>query len=243
VEEFWDEGVLESLMEEGRTVLPIHFAEALAAFLKTCQRIWLVERAGTGLRRLLLALKASGRSSVLICDFNCMIVADAVTAAGLEVETFDVGDRSGQIDWDLLAGQLDKRHAAIVVPHLFGVPTDFRPLLPRASDLGVHVIEDCSHTLGGTIGGRMAGTIGDAAIFSFNYDKPLSLGGGGALCWSTAASWPRASVFPNQSFRPRRNGTNCARFAGTYRSGGGASGAAPRVVPCRRGSGAAWRGW
>lgn len=51
----------------------------------------------------------------------------------------------------------------------------------------ITVIEDCAHTLGGTIGGRQAGTIGDAAIYSFNYDKPISLGWGGVVSVNSPA--------------------------------------------------------
>jgi len=77
--------------------------------------------------------------------------------------------------------QLRSDHHAVVVPHLFGVPNDFRPIRQTATELGVLVIEDCAQTLGGRIGSAVTGTVGDLAIYSFTYNKPISLGGGGAL--------------------------------------------------------------
>lgn len=106
---------------------------------------------------------------------------DAVVAAGFTPETFDLSDKFGRVDWRDLADRLGEDHHAIVIPHLFGVPMDFRPMRQVAASRGVLVIEDCAHTLGGKIGEERAGTLGDAAIFSFNYDKPISMGGGGAL--------------------------------------------------------------
>jgi dTDP-4-amino-4,6-dideoxygalactose transaminase len=181
VEEFWDEEVLSELTDQGPAASPAEFARALGEFLQTAQQVWLTASGRAGLYGLLALLKSPEKSAVLISDFNCPAVADAVLRAGLQVETFDLADHTGRIDWEAVCGQLSPRHAAVVVPHLFGVPTDFSPVVGAAARLGICVIEDCAHTLGGRIGQQMAGTLGDAAIFSFNYDKPLSLGGGGAV--------------------------------------------------------------
>jgi perosamine synthetase len=43
----------------------------------------------------------------------------------------------------------------------------------------LRVVEDCAHALGATYDGRAVGTLGDAAIFSFQTLKPLNLYGGG----------------------------------------------------------------
>ena len=99
----------------------------------------------------------------------------------LKLDAFDFSTPYGQIDWHGLVERLTERHLAVIVPHFFGIPADFRPLIDAARQKGVYIIEDCAHTLGATIDGHVAGTLGDATIFSFNYDKPISLAGGGAL--------------------------------------------------------------
>jgi dTDP-4-amino-4,6-dideoxygalactose transaminase len=70
---------------------------------------------------------------------------------------------------------------AVIIPHLFGLPLDLAPVVELAARRGIAIIEDCAHCLGGKVSDRMAGTMGDFAVFSFSYDKPISLGGGGML--------------------------------------------------------------
>jgi dTDP-4-amino-4,6-dideoxygalactose transaminase len=52
-------------------------------------------------------------------------------------------------------------------------------ILGIAQRHNLRVIEDCAHALGATYDGRPVGTLGDAAIFSFQTLKPLNLYGGG----------------------------------------------------------------
>jgi dTDP-4-amino-4,6-dideoxygalactose transaminase len=181
VQEFWGERVLEALEADVSKEAPLLFARAIETFFEGQATACLCRSGREGLRALLAYLRVPNKPVVLLGDFNCPAVADAVQAAGFQIETFDVADHTGRIDWEMVANRLGARHAAVLVPHLFGVPSDFTPILAKASQCGAYVIEDCAHTLGGRILGRLAGTIGDAAILSFNYDKPISLGGGGAV--------------------------------------------------------------
>lgn len=122
------------------------------------------------------------KNKVLIASFNCEVVAAAVISSGYQVKTFDLEDRFGGISWEKIAEQdIADDVRAIVIPHLFGVPSDFRGLVQVAKDKGIYLIEDCAHTLGGKISEESVGNLGDCAIYSFNYDKPISLGGGGVL--------------------------------------------------------------
>jgi len=156
--------------------------------------MWPARSGSEALRCFLAGVLPPGKRHVLLCSFNCRIVADAVQAAGSHVETFDLDGPTGRIDWERIAGLLAPRHGAVIVPHLFGVPADFRPLRAAAARAGVLIIEDCAHTLGGTLGAQAAGTVGDAAIFSFNYDKPISLGGGGLLLVNEPRLWSHVKL-------------------------------------------------
>ena len=135
-----------------------------------------------GLRSLLAALPRDvRRTDVLMSAFNCPVVPAAVRTAGYRPVFYDFSSPRGEVDWGSVANRIDSRVAAVVVSHFFGAPTDAESIRDRARHAGVHVIEDCAHALGASIRGKSVGSLWDAAIFSFNYGKPISLGGGAAV--------------------------------------------------------------
>ena len=181
VEEVWDESALEAGLSVAERTTSADFVELFREFVNPNGRGFAYRSGSEALTSFLRGVVSGPKKRVLICSFNCPLVADAVSGAGGQVDTYDLGSRCGEFHWDHIAEVCREDTAAIVVPHLFGVPVDFDGFYERSRDLGLTVIEDCAHTLGGWVGDRMAGSIGDAAIFSFNYDKPVSLGGTGLL--------------------------------------------------------------
>lgn len=75
---------------------------------------------------------------------------------------------------------------AIVVVHVFGNMADMVSILDTAKKYNLNVIEDATEALGtkytdGPLAGRYAGTIGEFGCFSFNGNKIITTGGGGAV--------------------------------------------------------------
>lgn len=75
---------------------------------------------------------------------------------------------------------------ALVVVHVFGNLADMASIMDTAEKYGIKVIEDATEALGskyaeGELAGRYAGTIGDFGAFSFNGNKIITTGGGGAV--------------------------------------------------------------
>lgn len=75
---------------------------------------------------------------------------------------------------------------AVVVVHVFGNMADMEAIMEIAGIYGLKVIEDATEALGtkyteGRYVGRYAGTIGDFGCFSFNGNKIITTGGGGAV--------------------------------------------------------------
>ncbi len=137
----------------------------------------------------LLKSRSESRRKVLVPAFNCSVVQEAIEGAGYEPDLYDFSPEPGRFDWDQIIAAMDDSVGTLIVTHYFGVPTDFRPILKACEEHGITVIEDCAHTLGGMVAGQQAGTLGDAAIFSFNYDKPIS------LAWGGIAVINRSSLF------------------------------------------------
>ena len=81
---------------------------------------------------------------------------------------------------------------AVVVVHVFGNLADLESIMDTAEQYHLKVIEDATEALGsyytaGHFAGRYAGTIGDFGAFSFNGNKIITTGGGGAVTASSKA--------------------------------------------------------
>lgn len=73
------------------------------------------------------------------------------------------------------------RIAALVPMHTFGHPVRLRELLDLGEDFGIPIVEDAAESLGSYYEGRHTGTFGKLGILSFNGNKIITTGGGGAV--------------------------------------------------------------
>lgn len=79
-----------------------------------------------------------------------------------------------------------KKVKALVVVHVFGNLADMEAIMDIAEEYHLKVIEDATEALGtyyteGRYAGMYAGTIGDFGAYSFNGNKIITTGGGGAI--------------------------------------------------------------
>ena len=70
---------------------------------------------------------------------------------------------------------------AIVPMHVFGHPSDLDELMEIADTHGLVVVEDAAEGLGSLYRGRHVGTLGQLGVLSFNGNKTVTTGGGGAI--------------------------------------------------------------
>ncbi|MHC4414007.1 MAG: DegT/DnrJ/EryC1/StrS family aminotransferase [Planctomycetota bacterium] len=88
--------------------------------------------------------------------------------------------------------RITERTRAIIVVHLFGMPSRMDELLEIARRHGLRVLEDASHAHGARYHGRPIGTLGDAAAFSMQTNKLCPAGEGGMLVTDDAQLWEKA---------------------------------------------------
>lgn len=74
-----------------------------------------------------------------------------------------------------------RRIAALVPMHVFGHPTDIDGLLAVSKDFNIPLVEDAAESLGSYYHGRHTGNFGVCAALSFNGNKVVTTGGGGAI--------------------------------------------------------------
>ncbi|MEO0462656.1 MAG: LegC family aminotransferase [Pseudomonadota bacterium] len=93
---------------------------------------------------------------------------------------------------------------ALVIMHAFGHPADMAALSAVASDWHLRLVEDAAESLGSMIGERHAGTFGALASLSFNGNKTITTGGGGAILTDDPALAKRAKHLTTTAKVPHR---------------------------------------
>ncbi len=153
-----------------------------------------------GTAALHIALKLAGvqpGEEVLIPTLTFVATANAVAYCGAEPHFVDSEEKNLGIDPYTLREYLNniseirnkqcvnkktgKIIRAIVPMHTFGHPVDIEGLLSVARDFHLVLIEDAAESLGSTVNGHHTGTFGLMGVLSFNGNKTITTGGGGAI--------------------------------------------------------------
>jgi perosamine synthetase len=88
--------------------------------------------------------------------------------------------------------KITSRTRALVVVHLWGLPSKMTELLQLAAKYNLKIIEDASHAPGATWRGRSCGTLGDVSVFSLQTSKLVPAGEGGMLLTNDDEIYERA---------------------------------------------------
>ena len=144
--------------------------------------------------------------------YSCPVVFKAIKAAGCRPCFIDVEAATCCMSAGDLAPKSAQIDAAIAI-HMFGNTCEI-PELQKAAQ-GKPIIEDCAQSLGSRVGGKMAGSIGTIAAFSFRSGKYLSVGEGGALFSDHADLCSRMSRLISMMPAPSYAG-ECAHVIKTY---------------------------
>jgi dTDP-4-amino-4,6-dideoxygalactose transaminase len=115
-----------------------------------------------------------------------------------------------------VARKITPRTRAIVVVHLFGMPSAMTALLDLARRHNLAIVEDASHAQGATWRGRKCGTLGDIAVFSLQSSKLAPAGEGGMFLTNNDTYAERAVCLGDMVRVLELGADNAAsRFAGT----------------------------
>jgi 8-amino-3,8-dideoxy-alpha-D-manno-octulosonate transaminase len=93
------------------------------------------------------------------------------------------------------------------------------PILEIARKHDVAVLEDCAQCVGGSYHGKKLGSLGDVGIYSFQINKTMTSGEGGAVVTSDPVLYERAARFHDMGtirglFTDRTGGSRVPTFAG-----------------------------
>lgn len=153
-----------------------------------------------GTSALHIALVYSGiepNDEILIPTFSFVATANAVRYCNAIPHFVDIEERTlglcpkrindylieiGNIKNNVLVNKYTQRPIRAIIPmHCFGHPVDMEGIIDIAKRFNLIVIEDAAESLGSFIKGRHTGTFGNLGILSFNGNKIITTGGGGAI--------------------------------------------------------------
>lgn len=152
----------------------------------------------TGLHVALIATGVRRDDLVILPSLTFIASANAIAHCAAEPWLMDVECASWTLDPALLATQLEehterrgsglihkpsgRRVAAVLPVFTLGMPADMDGIVAIARQYGLPVVVDGAAALGATYRGRQVGMLGaDLTMFSFNGNKTVTAGGGGAV--------------------------------------------------------------
>lgn len=158
------------------------FEAEFAAYCETAHCVGV--SSGTAALSLMLRAYGIGAGDEVVVPGHTFIAsALAVAHVGAMPVLCDVDDTTGLIDPDAARAAVGPRTAAILAVHLYGQTCDMSALEAIAKPNGVLLLEDAAQAHGARYRDHRAGSLGDAAGFSFYPTKNLgALGDGGAIC-------------------------------------------------------------
>ena len=137
-----------------------------------------------GTNAIFLALKALGVGAgdeVITVANTAVPTVSAIASTGAATRFVDIDSRTYLMDVSLVEQAITPATRCIVPVHLYGQCVDMRALGEIAARHDLTVVEDCAQSHGAMQRGKRAGTLADAAAFSFYPTKPLGAYGDGGM--------------------------------------------------------------
>lgn len=119
---------------------------------------------------------------VITTAHSWISTSETITQAGGRVVFCDTDNDTFAIDCRQIEAKITPRTVGIIPVHLFGLPADMDAIMALARQHNLWVIEDCAQAHLASYKGRVVGTFGNAATFSFYPGKNLgAMGDAGCL--------------------------------------------------------------
>lgn len=134
-----------------------------------------------GLYLSLKALNIGKGKEVITTPFTFAATANVIVHAGAKPVFVDIEPDTYNIDPEKISGRITEKTSAILPVHYAGHPCDMDKILRIAEENHLSVVEDAAHAVSARYKGKMVGTMGDAASFSFYATKNLVTAEGGMV--------------------------------------------------------------
>ncbi|AMN43642.1 DegT/DnrJ/EryC1/StrS family aminotransferase [Rhodoplanes sp. Z2-YC6860] len=169
------------------------FEKAFAADMNTDHAV----AVSSGTAALVCGLAALGLGpgdEVIIPAYTWIASAGAAMAVGAVPILAEI-DESLTLDVADVESKINSRTKAIMPVHMRGAPCQMQRIAELAQSRGLKVLEDVAQAIGGSFRGQRLGSIGDVGAFSFQFNKIITCGEGGAAITSDAEIYQRIVMY------------------------------------------------
>jgi dTDP-4-amino-4,6-dideoxygalactose transaminase len=144
---------------------------------------------------LLRAFDLPAGSEVVVQGFTCVVVPNAIKAAGLRAAYADIDPDTLNLTPESVAAVASPRTRVVICQHTFGIPSPAHELRALCDANGWILVEDCAHVLPDKGGPDGILRHADHAVCSFGRDKAVSgVAGGAALTRNPVTSAALADI-------------------------------------------------
>lgn len=162
----------------------------------------------SGTAALYVALRAIGvgpGDEVIVPAYTWISTPAVVAAVGATPVVAGIDD-SLLLDPEDLEEKITDKTKAVIPVHMRGSPCDMENIMRIAEEYGLKVVEDTAQACGGTYKERKLGSIGDIGAFSFQLNKIITSGEGGAIITNDEEIYKRAVAAHDVAAYYRRPG-------------------------------------
>src|ERR1035441_1796780 len=144
----------------------------------------------------LKALDVGPGDEVITTAHSWISTSETITQAAGRVVFVDTDRETFTIDPNLIEAKINSRTKGIIVVHLYGQPADMEPIMALGRKHNLWVVEDCAQAHMARYKGKLVGSFGKVATFSFYPGKNLgACGDAGCIVTADPALARQVTMF------------------------------------------------
>ena len=141
---------------------------------------------------------------IIMPSFTIISTAQCCVFHNLKPVFIDSEPLTWNIDTSKIEAAITPKTRAIIVVHIYGLPTDMTPVLELAKKYGLKVIEDSAQAHGLRYKDKICGSMSDISTFSFYANKHITCGEGGMVMTSNEELYEKIKFYKNLAFSKDR---------------------------------------
>ena len=118
---------------------------------------------------------------IIVPNFTIISSVNEIVRQGLKPIFIEANLDDFNIDTNLIEKKINKKTKAIMVVHIYGMPSNMLKIMNLSRKYNLKIIEDCAEQLGQKFNNKMIGSFGDISTFSFFANKNITTGEGGMI--------------------------------------------------------------